>query len=399
MPDKLRFWRGPAEAIIYTSLLLFLIGTVNIFSASFVEAAHSWNDSYFFLKRHLMSFGVGIVVMLLIMLPDYRKLNRLTILSILVTITMLVAVHFLGEKVNGARRWLNIGMQFQPSEVAKLTAILLSASYLGPRIDRGRRISLWSIPVILTAVMSGLIMKQPDMGTAVIVFGLCLILYLLAGLPKPQIYVLLGGAAAGAVYFTYAAAYRAERIAAWLDPWGHQQGIGYQSVQALLAIGSGGFTGTGFGMGASKFYYLPEAHTDFAFAVLSQEMGFIGALVVLILIAVFACYGGQIARRAPDGFGKMLASGATLLVAGQAVSNIAMVSGLLPVIGVPLPFVSYGGTSLISNMLAIGILVSISRQTAKRQEEEAQQPISAEPEPPVPPVRPNRLRLADRIKK
>jgi cell division protein FtsW len=164
------------------------------------------------------------------------------------------------------------------------------------------------------------------------------------------------------VYFTYAASYRADRIAAWLNPWAFQQGIGYQTVQSLLAIGSGGLTGTGLGMGASKFYYLPEAHTDFAFAVLCQEMGFIGAILVLILFGAFALYGGKIARQAADGFGKMLAIGLTLMIAGQGIIYIGMVTAVFPVIGVPLPFISFGGTSLIVNMAAVGLLISIGRR-------------------------------------
>lgn len=361
----MRFWRNNMEAIICSTLLLFIIGTVNIFSASFVEAGQTMHDSYFYLKRHLMMFSIGMVAMLIMRKLDYKRLKKLITLMTLVTMSLLLIVHFHGIEINGARRWINIGFQFQPSELAKLTGLLITAGYLGPVIDYGRRVTLLSTPFYVTVLLALIVFKQPDMGTAVIIMGVCLMLYLIAGLPKQQLFILLGGGAVLFVYGTIAASYRAERIAAWLNPWAYQQGIGYQSVQGLLAIGSGGFFGAGLGMGASKFYYLPEGHTDFAFAVLCQEMGFIGAMVVLGLMAMFAYYGVKIALKAPDGFGKMLALGTVILIVGQAVINISMVSGLAPVVGVPLPFISFGGTALIVNFTAIGILLNVGRQAEK----------------------------------
>lgn len=389
MPRTLKFWTSPVEAVVYITLILFIIGTVNVFSASFVLAGQVFNDSYFFLKRHLLSFAFGLVGMIIAARMDYRKMKRGLLPIVLATLGMLVAVHFSGVDANGARRWLNWGIKFQPSEIAKLTAIIIAACYLGTKIERRRQVSLFSGPVYISLIMGALVVKQPDMGTAVIIVGLCLVLYMIAGLPEWQKYMLYAGSAVLLVYFTYAATYRAERIAAWLNPWAYQQTTGYQTVQSLLAIGSGGFFGTGLGMGASKFYYLPEAHTDFAFAVLCQEMGFAGAIVVLVLVAILGCYGGQIANQAADGFGKMLATGIMALIVGQAVFNIAMVSGLLPVIGVPLPFISFGGTSLIVNMTAIGMLVSVGRraQQLKRQ--------AAVPRDPGPPKR-TRLKLVSR---
>jgi len=372
--QKSRLWVSNTEAVLYIAFVLFVIGTVNIFSASFVLAGQLLNDSYYFLKRHLLTFSIGFVAMLIAIRIDYRKLNRFLLLIALVTIGLLIAVKLIGVEANGAKRWLNLGFKFQPSELAKLTAIILAASYLGPKLDRNRKITLFSIPVYLTVIMAFLVLKQPDMGTASIIIGVCLILYMIAGLPRQQLAGLLAISALGAVYFTYAAAYRAERISAWLNPWAFQDTTGYQTVQSLMAIGSGSFFGTGLGMGASKFYYLPEAHTDFAFAVLCQEMGFAGAVVVFVLLGALACYGGQIARQAPDGFGKMLALGIVTLIAGQGVANIAMVSGVLPVIGVPLPFISFGGTSLIINMIGIGLLINVGRRAAAGAPRKPQRP-------------------------
>ena len=358
----MRFWMSNMEAIVYTTLLLFIIGTVNIFSASFVESGQTMNDGYYYLKRHLMMFGIGMIAMTLMSRIDYHRLKRLITLLMLLTIGLLVAVHTNGIIINGAKRWVNLGFQFQPSELAKLTGIMITAGYLGPVIDYGRRVTLLSTPFYITVLLAGIVYKQPDMGTAVIIIGVCLVLYLIAGLPKQQLLILLGGGSILFIYAALTAAYRAERIYAWLNPWAYQQGIGYQSVQGLLAIGSGGFFGTGLGMGASKFYYLPEGHTDFAFAVLCQEMGFIGAFVVLFLMTTFAYYGIKIALKAPDGFGKMLAIGTVVLIVGQALINMSMVSGLLPVVGVPLPFISFGGTALIVNLTGIGILLNVGRQ-------------------------------------
>lgn len=355
-------WTSPGEAVIYIVFILFALGTVNIFSASFVMAGQMLQDSYFFLKRHLIAFTLGFAGLVFLARMDYHRLNRYLPGIILAVFAMLVAVHFGGVDANGAKRWLRMGVTFQPSEIAKLAAVIMAASYLGPRLDRGRPISLFSWPVAFTGIMGVLVLKQPDMGTAVVIMAACLVLYLPSGIPKREAYGMLFCVASGTVYLVYAASYRAERIMAWLDPWAYQQTSGYQAVQALLAIGSGSFWGTGLGKGASKFHYLPEAHTDFAFAVLCQEMGFVGALLVLCLFALLAWYGVKIALKASDGLGTMLAAGVTFLIVGQAVGNIAMVTGLLPVTGIPLPFISFGGTSLVINLLSIGLLISVGRR-------------------------------------
>lgn len=363
-----RLWVSPAEAVFFIAGILFLLGTINVFSASFVLGGQLFHDGYFFLTRHLLSFVIGFVVMLGAAMIDYRKIRRAwLLLGILAVVGLLLAVHFAGVDANGARRWLNLGgLKFQPSEIAKLAAIIITAAYLGAQLDRGRPVTLYSWPLGITMVMGVFVLKQPDMGTAAVVVGLSLVLYILAGIPKQELYS-LGLAGAGmTVYLVYAAAYRAERIWAWLDPWAYQQTSGYQTVQSLLAIGSGGLFGSGLGMGASKFHYLPEAHTDFAFAVLCQEMGFMGAILVLALLGAMAWYGVQIASRAADGYGFLLAAGITTLVVGQAIGNIAMVSGVFPVTGVPLPFISFGGTSLIVNCAAIGLLISVGRRTTAK---------------------------------
>ena len=358
-------WSSPQEAVLYIGLIIAVIGAVNVFSASFVLAGKHLNDSLFYIKRHLVYFLIGLVIFISLARLDYRKFKPMWLPITLITLATLIAVPLVGLEANGARRWLRLaGIVFQPSELAKLSVILLVAGYLGPRLDRRLRNSLMSWPVLVSGLMGLLVLKQPDMGTALVIVGLCLALYIVAGISTREQAALLVGGGSLFLYLVKAAAYRFERVLSWLDPWAYQQTSGYQAVQALLAIGSGGLAGAGLGMGASKFHYLPEAHTDFAFAVLAQEAGFLGAFAVILLFTLLGWYGVKIALWAADGFGSMLAAGTTALVVGQAIGNIAMVSGLLPVTGVPLPFISYGGTSLIINMAAMGLLFSVGRVSA-----------------------------------
>lgn len=375
-----RFWRSPNEAIVFVVLALLVLGTLNIFSASFVKAGQGkeFHDSYYFVKRQLLYIGLGAFGALLCWRMDYRKFKKFVYPIAGGTLLSLALVPWVGLAANGAKRWISLGPlgTFQPSEVAKLAAVLLAAQYLARRVERGRMASLLSVPIYFGIIAGAFVFFQPDMGTAVIVVGMSIILYLIAGIPKQQLVFLLVVLSVGLVKLSVSASYRAERIQSWLNPWNYEQGIGYQAVQSLLAIGSGGFFGSGLGLGASKFYYLPEAHTDFAFAVWCQEAGFAGAAAVLFLFGLFTYYGGLITRRAPDGFGKMVALGMTTLIAGQAIINVGMVSGLLPVVGVPLPFISYGGTALLVEFAAVGLLLSVGRRGVEPQEEFEAPPVT-----------------------
>lgn len=356
-------WISPAEAVLYIALILSVIGLVNVFSASFVVALQLFQDSYFFLKRQVGSLGLAVITMVVTASVRYTRYQKIAPYLLIITIITLLGVLFNGVDANGARRWLNLGVKFQPSEIAKIAAILVTAGYLGPRVDRKQSVTLFSTPLFMVVLMGMLVLKQPDMGTAVVIVAPCLLMYMLVGISRQEKIGLCVVGSIATLLAVYLSAYRAERIWAWLDPWAYQQSNGYQTVQSLLAIGSGGIWGKGLGMGSSKFHYLPEAHTDFAFALFSQEAGFFGALLILIMFLSLGWYGVKITIAAQDGFGTILAGGITILIVGQALINIAMVSGLLPVTGIPLPFVSYGGTSLVINMAAIGILISVGRST------------------------------------
>lgn len=370
MINKQKFWINDMEAITYIMFILIVIGTINICSASLITAYTNFENPYFFLIRHLISLLIGFVAFALTSRFNYKKLKNKSLLLTVITILSLSAVLIMGVTVNGSKRWLSLGfMQFQPSEIAKIVTIILSASYLGKCLDRNIPITInpqKNIVFFICIIIAAFVEAQPDMGTAMIILGIPTIMYFIAGLSKKWIGIVCG---LGAILLTLLAAfqpYRLDRINSWYDPWSRSQGDGYQIVQSILAIGSGEFSGMGLGHGFSKYSYLPESHTDFAFAVFCQELGFIGAFIVFLLLVTMAFYCTKIALRTKDNFGKMLVTGIMLLIVGQAIGNIAMVIGLIPVVGVPLPFISYGGTSLILNMLSMGLVLSVERHNYKQ---------------------------------
>lgn len=370
---KSMFWKNHYEGIVCLAFLLLIVGCINIFSASQVAAQDMFNNSKHYLYRHLIFACLGMVGMFILSHIDYKLWLRKPDYLAIAMIFLLVFVVYKGVSVKGAQRWIELvgGFSFQPSEIAKMVVVLLCAAILGNKIDMRRKTTLLSTPILWTLIIGFLVYIQPDMGTAAIIVGLTLALYFICGLPNRQYLLLLGCIPVAVAFFATKATYRMERIQAWFDPWSYADRIGYQSVQSMLAIGSGGLFGVGFGQGSSKFYYLPEAHTDFAFAILCQEWGFVGAFCVISLFALFGYILWQAAALAPDGGGYLIIMGCNLLITGQAVGNIAMVCGLLPVIGVPLPFISYGGTSLLVTFGILGIVLNVIRQGKKLQRENA----------------------------
>ena len=302
---------------------------------------------------------------------------------------------FVGTTINGAQRWLAVGpLSFQPAEFAKLMAVLLEAfsisSVLGKerfRMDRD-----WPrvvVPFGAILLMAFLVYREPDFGTACIVFGVPLLMALVLLIP-PRYWlgiVPMGLLAAFAIGMLQP--YRMKRIEVWIDPWSDARDAGYQMVQSLSTIGSGGIFGMGFGDGVSKYEYLPEAHTDFAFAIFSQEHGFFGVLLIFFLLAVLLIICMRVAARAKDTFGQVLSLGIIFLVLGQALANLAMVAGLLPVVGVPLPFISYGGSSLIVTMAGMGMLLGIADRSRAEDTAKKKRP----PEPEAPEMRRRRMHV------
>ena len=377
-------FRNDLQGMLLPIVLITIIGSVNIFSATYISSIYENTGLLGYFWKHIVFLLISLAAGIILYRYDYRQLQKDHMLQRIMVATLvgLVLVLIMGAVINGARRWILIGpISVQPSEFAKLAALIWTSAKLSslrkwgkprhtnPLINMkgyfGERISYMFPMLSWTAVFAGLTFFQPDLGTTILIFGFSFILIYLAGFDGK----FFGGAFAVAGLLGFIAArsspYRWERIQSWFDPWPHAQDMGYQTVQGLLAVGSGGFLGEGFMQGTSKYFYLPEAHTDFAFAVWAQEMGFLGAVFVVILVAAFTYYGFRIANKARDEFGKWLAMGITLLISGQALFNIAMVCGIMPVTGVPLPFVSYGGSSLLMNFMAIGLLASIGRRNVE----------------------------------
>ena len=367
LSERKKFWTNDMEAIIAITFVLLILGTINVFSASFIFAESEFDTPYFFLKRHVINVVIGIISFSVCLYFDYHIWRRWILPVLAFTVIALIAVLIVGPVVNGAKRWLPLGItQFQPAELAKLVSIMLASAYISLQIKLKKPLNVLSIQAGIIVVMFVLTELEPDMGTGCIILGIPILMLFVAGLERKKILGLSGVALAGAAALIIREPYRLERLKIAFDPWSDAQNYGYQTVQSLSAIGSGELTGMGLGVGVSKYDYLPEAHTDFAFAIFCQENGFLGAILVFTLFAAFAIYAARIANRARDEFGQILAMGIMMLVVGQAIANLFMVGGMMPVVGVPLPFISYGGTSLIVTMAAIGILVNIGRQGERR---------------------------------
>lgn len=386
--------RNDAQGLLIATVLLTIIGFMNDISASYyVKLILEEQSMLVMVLKQLIILLVSVIIGFIMMRLDYTRWKRPRWLGgiTLFIVALLLGVIFFGTVVNGAKRWIDlVVLTVQPSEFAKLGAIMWAAHYLSKMLEREGAVSyfeqyrvsdirlpgvqfksdqrfwfiskIWLIPIVFGA----LIMKQPDMGTTLIVLAFPWLMMLMCGFKKREVWLngaILVGLLLAAAVMIKMAPYRFDRILAWLDPLAHQTGKAYQTVQSMSAISKGFLWGQGFGQGVAKFDYLPEAPTDFAFAVWAQETGLIGSAFLLILYGLFLYYGFRIASRSRDMFGSLVAYGFTMMVVGQAVANIAMVCGAIPVSGVPLPFISHGGSSLMMNMAGVGLLISISRRS------------------------------------
>lgn len=355
----------PDFILLIITLTLLAVGLIMVYSASAVWAEYKFQDAFFFAKRQMLFAGVGIAAMFFIMNISYWTWQTWakTILIVCFVLLILVLIPGVGNVRNGSRSWIGIGaFSIQPSEFMKLAMISYLAKYLSENqklITVFRKGLVPSLALVFTAF--AMIMLQPDLGTGTVMVGTCIVMIFIAGAKISHFAGLGLVGVAGFVGLIASAPYRIERITSFLDPWSDPLGSGFQIIQSLYAIGPGGLFGLGLGESRQKFFYLPEPQTDFIFAILSEELGFIGGSFILLLFALLLWRGIRIALGAPDLYGSFLAVGIIAMIAIQVMINIGVVTGLMPVTGITLPFLSYGGSSLTLMLMAIGVLLNISR--------------------------------------
>ena len=358
--------RVSVDSWLFTvTLLLIFTGLVMVFSASAVMAKERYGSGYFFLLRQLGWATAGILAMVLAMKTDYRRYKHPAVVFSLLGVTtlLLISVFFL-DRAHHTHRWFHLGpLSFQPSEMAKPALILFLAFFLE---SRTKSMQDWRNTVLPAAVPTlifiALIVFQPDLGTAIACAAITGCVLFVAGLDLRYLGYAFLASLAPLYFLIFHVAYRRDRILAFLNPYSDPQGRGFHIIQSLIAVSTGGITGVGLMEGKQKLFYLPEPHTDFIFAVTAEELGLVGALVVVLLFAIFLWRGVRTALRTQDMFGRFLAVGITSMIVVQAFINISVVLGLMPTKGIPLPLVSYGGSSLLVTLACIGVLLNISKQ-------------------------------------
>jgi cell division protein FtsW len=357
--------------LVLVTLGLVAFGLVMVYSASSARALLSADAPSYYLKRQAIYAVMGLVALVVLSRFDFHRLRHATQPLLAVTLVLLVAVLAIGTAVNGARRWIPIGfMNFQPSELAKLVLALWTAALLARR-PAPRTLGELAKPIgVVVGLACALILIEPDLGTAIAIAIMVSAILVVSGTRLRLLASAAGIATSVVLIAIWLEPYRRERIFSFLDPWHDPQGAGFQSVQSMIALGSGGFFGVGLGESVQKIYYLPEASTDMIFAIVGEELGLIGAMGVIAAFAVFAYAGFNIALHCRDPFGKRLAAGITALICGQAAVNVSAVMGIAPLTGIPLPFVSYGGSSLVVGLAAVGILLNIASNHAVVRETE-----------------------------
>jgi cell division protein FtsW len=375
--------RGPSPArrglglvssyrlLVVAVMILVAIGVVMVLSSSSVVAFAEYGNSYAVFKKQLVWAVVGLATMLAVSRVDYRRWRRLGAPLLLLTVLALVWVTVApsGVEVGGSTRWIEVaaGLRFQPSELAKLALLVFGADVLTRKARLLGDVRHLLVPVLpVTALLAALVMLQPDLGTTVLLCAIAFGLLFLAGTPLRTFATITTLGLAVGLQLILAAPYRRRRLFAFLDPAADPQNTGYHLIQSQLALGSGGLFGVGLGASRQKWSYVPNAHTDFIFAIIGEELGLLGTLTVIALFMVFAYAGVRVARRAVDPLGRYLAGGVTIWIVVTALVNMGAVVGLLPITGVPLPLVSFGGSSMIVLLTALGILLSVARQERTR---------------------------------
>lgn len=366
----MRYRKSPDFSILFTVLILLCIGIIMVFSSSSVRAYYNYNDSIYFLKRQIAWAVLGFIAMIFFMNYDYWNIKKheKTIVFLMFFLLIAVLIPGIGIKRNNARRWIGVGsLTAQPSELAKTGMIIYVSAALERKQNQIRSFVKGVIPfLIVLGLVCGLIVVEPHLSSAALIGMNTLIMLFIGGSDMKHLLSIAACGFIAVVILTFSKGYRMRRYLSFINPWADIQSKGFQVIQSLYALGSGGLLGVGLGRSRQKYFYLPEAQTDFIFAIIGEELGFIGAMIVILLFIFFIWRGYKTAITAPDLFGKFLAAGITSLISLQFLINIAVVTASMPVTGMPLPFISYGGSSLIITMSEVGILLNISKYTEAR---------------------------------
>ena len=349
----------PDYILLFIVAALLSIGLLMVFSATPTMAMRI-GDSYYFLKRHLLSLLAGSIALYAGFKMDYNLLKNWSgyIIGISLLLLLIVFIPGAGIGIGGASRWIYFGFfSFQPAELAKIALIVFLAKELS---SKPLNQSIWpSLGATLASLL--LIIKEPDVGTSVIIAVTAFAVFYLAGTPIKHFIMVIIAALFGLLIISLTSAYRLKRLLAFINPWGDPRGIGFHIIQSLIAVGSGGIFGLGLGGSKQKFFYLPQNYTDFIFAIFCEEVGFIGAVGVILLFFLFVARGIRTVRGAPDDFSMLLSGGIVSWIGFQAMLNISVVLGIIPTTGIPLPLISYGGTSIVATLFSVGILLNISQ--------------------------------------
>lgn len=365
--DRTRTNSRTSTMLLLVMVVLVVIGLGATMSASSTVGIRDAADGLHYFKRQLLGAAIGIVALLVATRVPYTAYRRLALPMYGASIILLITVAFMGTRAGGAQSWLVLGpINFQPSELAKFSVIAFLAVILERKTGRLQTWGHFLVPVgFIVGIVAVLLMRQPDLGTTILLGAAVIAVLWVSPAPATKVILLALGGLAAAFFLAVVADYRMDRIVGYLDPWSNASTEGYQLIQGYYALGDGGIFGVGLGASRARWSYLPNAHTDFIFAIIGEETGLIGAMTVIGLFFVLAVAGWSVTARAPDGFGRMLAAGITAWLSFQALINIGGVLGVIPITGIALPFVSFGSTALVTSMAGLGVLVNISQRCTR----------------------------------
>ncbi|MDP2892595.1 MAG: putative lipid II flippase FtsW [Bacillota bacterium] len=353
-------------SILIVTMILVCFGVLMVFSASFYSAQQRYNDPYYFFRKQIIGAGIGLVLMLLFSWIDYRKLRKFSYIGVVVSVVLLILVLIpgIGTSMHGSSRWFYIsGVSIQPSEIAKFAFIIFAATFMAMHHERMKGFFRGIVPIlIILAAMLIPILFQPNFSTVIAMSLLCVAMLFIGGAKKWQIGLIGIGGVGGGFALLFSATYRVKRLLAFIDPWASPAEEGYQLIQSLYSLGSGGIFGKGLGNSQQKYLFLPYGESDFIFSIIGEELGFIGALALMLLFGFLIWRCIRVAYKSPDKFGCYMAAGIASIIAVQVAMHIGVVTGSIPPTGLPLPFISAGSSSLVIFMASMGIMLNISKQ-------------------------------------